>query len=401
MMTSRLLFLYFIVEAGFFLGCINPDGSDEETDSSEGGIDTGKEIPEGCAVPKEDTMPLKEAFQDHFAMGAALNQLTFRGVYADAVDLVERHFNRISPENDLKWSVIEPIEGEFDFENADQYVRFGEKRGMEIYGHVLVWHSQTPDWVFEDDNNQPIDRDGLLARVEAHIQALADRYGGRINYWDVVNEAFNDDGSLKNTKWRQIIGDDFIEQVFRIANDLLPDSKLVYNDYNMILPGKRDAAIKLVSDLRDAGLRIDALGEQGHYNLNYPSRTQLEEALSAYRDAGIEIIITELDVDVLPSERDVQNAEIGDTEAYAEALNPYQECLPIEVDESAAAKWEEIFSVFVENSDVINGVTLWGVEDGMSWLNDWPIKNRTNYPLLFNRDFQPKTSYERVLKLVQ
>jgi endo-1,4-beta-xylanase len=311
---------------------------------------------------------------------------------------VERHFNRISPENDLKWSEFETRPGEFKFDIADEYVSFGTSRNMQVYGHVLVWHSQTPDWVFQDDNGDTIDRDGLLKRVEAHVGALAKRYGGKIGYWDVVNEAFNDNGTLRDSNWRKIIGDDYIEQVFRIADRLLPDSKLVYNDYSMYLPGKRKAAIQLVSDLREAGVRIDAVGMQGHYNMGRPTADELAETLSAYRDAGIEVVFTELDVDVLPSAWGRTSADISETENGGDELNPYKECLPEEVDEAVAARWAELFAVFTAYSDVISGITFWGVSDKHSWLNNWPVDGRTNYPLLFDRKYRAKSNYRSVIE---
>ena len=384
--------------ASIAAACNNPFPSNDDTDSA--GKDSGHDsepIPEGCAVPVEDTIPLKDAYADHFLMGVALGPITFRGVDEDAVNLVTRHFNRISPENNLKWNQVEPQPGEFDFEIADKYVEFGTKRGMQVYGHVLVWHSQTPDWVFQDDNGDPLDREGLLARVESHIGALAKRYGGKIGYWDVVNEAFNDNGTLRNSDWRKIIGDDYIEQVFRIADRLLPDSKLVYNDYSMFLPGKRNAAVQLVTDLREAGVRIDAIGMQGHYNMDRPTPSELAETLSAFRDAGVEVVVTELDVDVLPSAWGIQNPDISNHETM-EALNPYRECLPEEVDRAAADRWGELFAVFVAYSDVISGVTLWGVNDKYSWLNNFPVNGRTNYALLFDRNYRPKTSYMRVIE---
>ena len=370
----------------------------EDTETASDTLDTEDAVA-SCAASVDDLedVSLAEAFADHFDIGVALNNTVYDGIDADAVDLVTRNFNRISPENALKWVNVQPQQGMFRFSDVDDYVEFGEAHGMTVYGHVLLWHSQVPSWLFTADDGSQVGREELLERLEAHIAAFADRYGGRIQYWDVVNEAFDSDGSLKDTLWKEIIGDDYIEQAFRIADRLLPDSKLVYNDYSMYLPGRRDAVIALVETLRDAGVRIDAVGMQAHYNFKYPSLNDLEAALAAYRDADIEVLITELDLDVLPSYWDIQSADISDTEEADDALNPYAECLPEDIDALAAERWGDLFKLFVEYSDTVSSVTIWGVSDDQSWLNDWPIEGRTNYGVLFDRNLEPKSAVRSIL----
>lgn len=353
--------------------------------------------PPPCAEPMaaDDVQSLSAAFEPHFRIGVAVSQFTFADTAS--VELISHQFNHLSPENLLKWSSVHPEPDQYNFEFADQYVEFGEARDMTIYGHVLVWHQQVPDWVFTDDNGDDVTSEVLLDRLSEHITTVAGRYGDRIRYWDVVNEAFNDDGSLRDTPWLRILGDDYIATVFQLAGDLLPDSKLVYNDYSLASPTKRAGAVKMVEDLKSRGIRIDAVGEQGHYSLTYPEPSQLDKMLDEFADLGVSVLLTELDVDVLPNAQGIQGADLSENEAYDEQYNPYQACLPESVDEKLTARWRSLFDVLVAHADVIEAVTFWGVTDGQSWLNNWPVRGRTNYPLLFNRDLSAKAAFQSVL----
>ncbi len=367
-----------------------------------GGSDDGSAPatpPEGvtCAEPMQSSVSLAQSFADHFDVGAALAPSTFRSINSNQVSLVETHFNRVTAENDMKWSSIHPGPTSFSWTAADTFVEFAEQRGLQVHGHVLVWHQQTPDWVFTNDDGSDVSADVLWARVEEHIAAVAERYGGRVAYWDVVNEAFEDNGSLRDSKWRQILGDDYIAQTFQIADRLLPDSKLVYNDYSLFVQTKRDAVVAMVEDLKARGIRIDAVGMQGHYNLRRPGPEEVDAAITAYAGTGAEVLITELDLDVLPSEREIAGADLDATTASDPRLDPYSYCLPEEVEQQVAERWASLFEVFLRHSDSISSVTFWGVDDGGSWLNNWPVNGRTNYPLLFDRSQQPKPSFGAVV----
>ena len=373
-----------------------PGGHDPRLTGGSSSSTTGAADP--CAQP-EDVPPesaLKTAFEDHFAIGVALNNAVFSNMDAPRAALAAKHFNRATAENVMKWAPIQPTEGEFDFESADTFVEFAEAHSMQIHGHVLVWHQQTPDWVFQDASGGRIDREGLLARLEAHMSALAEHYGSRIGSWDVVNEAFEDSGALRTTPWLEILGDDYIEQVFAMADRFFPDAKLVYNDYSMFLPGKRDAAIAMAQSLREAGVRIDAVGMQGHYNLTRPTTGELDAALTAFAAADLDILVTELDVDVLP--RDTMGADLDDTMELDPAVNPYVDCVPESVDQTIAARWSALFMVYANHSDSISSITFWGLDDSQSWLNNFPVRGRTNYPLLFDRQLLPKTAYTSVVR---
>lgn len=353
---------------------------------------------EPCATPPavSGDASLFEAYEDYFRIGVALNGYVFSDNDPARSELAGKHFNRATAENAMKWGSVQPLEGVFNFESVDTFIDFAEARDMQVHGHTLVWHQQTPEWVFQDENGDAIDREGLLARLEDHMSALAERYGSRVAYWDVVNEALEDGGGYRSTPWRTIIGNDYMVEAYMMADRYFPDAKLVYNDFSMWVPAKRDAAISMIEYLRRSGARVDAIGMQGHYNLVRPTEKELDDALTAYADADLEVLITELDVDVLP--REGTGANISDTEDPAAGLDPYTECLTRSADAAMAARWASLFDVFVRHADTISSVTVWGLDDAMSWLNNWPIQGRTNHPLLFDRELEPKSSYVSVLR---
>lgn len=343
---------------------------------------------------------LKSAYARDFLIGMAVNIDQVSGKDPRAADIVIRQCSAITPENLLKWQAVHPAPGTYSFADADRYVAFGAAHGMQIIGHVLVWHNQTPDWVFQDKSGKPVSRDELLARMKQHIFTVMGRYKGRIQRWDVVNEAFLDDGSYRPSPWYKIIGPDYIEQAFRFAHEADPDARLTYNDYNMVIPAKRDAVIRMVKKLKADGVQIDTVGMQGHYDLTWPSVADLEASVTAYGAAGVLVAISELDLDVLPQASDKKTADI--TEHLAEEgnarLNPYQKGLPPTMQAKLAERYAAIFALAVKHRDIVSRITLWGVTDAQSWRNDWPIKGRTSYPLLFDRAGQPKPAFFAVLK---
>jgi endo-1,4-beta-xylanase len=297
----------------------------------------------------------------------------------------------------MKWERIHPEPGVYDFEIADSIVAFGERHGMEIVGHTLVWHSQTPRWVFEDGQSNPVGRDTLLARMRDHIQTVVGRYRGRVVGWDVVNEALNDDGTLRDSPWRRIIGDDYIAKAFEFTYEADPDAGLYYNDYSLPNEPRRIGAVALIRRLQEDGVPITGIGMQGHYQLDWPSVGQLDSSIVAFSALGIEVMITELDMNVLPAFQ--WGAEISDTAAWRAELDPYTEGLPDSVQQVQAEHYAELFGVFLNRSDAITRVTFWGVTDASSWKNNWPIPGRTNYPLLFDRMGQPKPAFDAVIEV--
>ncbi|WP_245842358.1 endo-1,4-beta-xylanase [Pontibacter ummariensis] len=346
----------------------------------------------------EAPVSLKQAFKDDFYVGAALNGRQVSGNDAKALNLIQEQFNTISPENLLKWESVHPQPDVYNFEPADNYVTLGEQEDMFIVGHTLVWHNQTPKWVFEDEQGKPVSKEVLLKRMEDHINTVAGRYKGKIDSWDVVNEALNDDGTLRQSKWLQIIGEEYLQKAFEFARQADPEAELYYNDYNLWKPEKRAGAVRLVRSLQEKGIKVDGVGMQGHYGLESPSLEDIEASIKAFSDLGVKVSFSEVDIDVLPNPSGRAGADIDATFDFDEKYNVYTTGLPDSVQQQLTARYAELFDLFKKHSDKIDRVTFWGVTDNDSWLNNWPIKGRTSYPMLFDREYQPKPAYEAVLK---
>lgn len=341
---------------------------------------------------------LKEVFKKDFYIGAALNGNQIEGRDPKASAIIEKQFSTISPENILKWGPIHPQPEVYNFGAADKYVALGEKHKMFVVGHTLVWHQQTPGWVFQDGNGNNASKEELLKRMEEHIATVAGRYKGKIHGWDVVNEALNDDGTLRNSKWLEITGEDYLHKAFEAAHKADPKAELYYNDYNMWKPAKRDGAIRLAQDLQKKGATVHGIGMQGHWGLKSPGIDQIEASIVAISKAGFKVMITELDIDVLPNPSNRQGADIDATFDFQEKYNMYTQGLPDSVQQQLTARYTEIFALFRKHRDKISRVTFWGVTDNDSWLNNWPMRGRTSYPLLFDRQYQPKPAFNAVIK---
>ena len=342
---------------------------------------------------------LKEAFKGDFVVGAAMNEAQIFGDDQRGDALIESQFNSISPENVLKWESIHPQPGKYNFDLADQYIAFGQKHHMFIVGHNLVWHNQVPAWVFHDDKGNQLDRDALLARMKDHISTVVGRYKGKIQSWDVVNEALNEDGTLRQSLWYKIIGPDYIEKAFQYAHEADPQAQLFYNDYNLENEPKRSGAIALVRKLQAAGIPIAGVGLQGHDHMDWPAADQEDATISAFASLGVKVAISELDIDVLPSASGQHTADVSLRIEQNTALNPYVNGLPNSIQQQLAKRYADLFRVFLKHRDTVERVTFWGVTDEDSWLNDWPVKGRTSYPLLFERNGQPKPAYDAVLRV--
>ena len=272
---------------------------------------------------------------------------------------------------------------------------------MQIIGHTLVWHNQTPRWVFEDEKGNPVDRETLLNRMRDHIHTVVGRYKGRIFGWDVVNEALNEDGTLRQSPWLKIIGEDYIAKAFEFAHEADPKAELYYNDYSIENEAKRKGTIALIRRLQAENVPVAAIGIQGHDHMDWPSAELEDAALTDFAKLGVKVNITELDIDVLPRTTGQQGAEVTlHAEARSE-LNPYPDGLPDAVQEALAKRYASLFSVFLRHRGLITRVTFWGVTDAGSWLNNWPVNGRTSYPLLFDRNARPKPAFGAVLELVK
>jgi endo-1,4-beta-xylanase len=344
---------------------------------------------------------LKDTFQGIFRIGAAVNQSQFSEQDARALPIIKAQFNTISPENVLKWESVHPRSDGYAFDAPDRYVAFGEKNGMFIIGHTLVWHSQTPRWVFQDDKGAPLDRDALLKRMREHILTVVGRYKGRIGGWDVVNEALNEDGTLRKSTWLTIIGEDYLTKAFEYAHEADPKAELYYNDYSVERPAKRDGAVALIKKLQAAGIKVAAIGLQGHDKMDWPTLEDQDAAIAAFEKLGIKVNITEFDIDVLPSATQQRTADVSlSVEAQAK-LNPYKDGLPDAVQQALAQRYADLFGVFLKHRGTVSRITFWGVTDADSWLNGWPVRGRTSYPLLFDRTGKPKPAFDAVIRTVK
>ena len=336
---------------------------------------------------------LAEAYADQFLIGAAVTPIHFD---SGAVENVLGHFNAVVAENLMKPAYLQPQEGEFFWEEADRFVAFGEAHGMHITGHTLAWHIQYPDWLFSDAQGNDVSREVLLQRMDSHISTVMQRYRGRIHSWDVVNEAFLNSGEMRPSKFYEIIGPDWVEQMFRIAAKADPEAKLYYNDFSLFIPAKRDAVYAYMKALQEKGVRVDGIGMQQHLLLDSPSLEEIEPSLVLFSELG-DVLITELDVSVLPFPMDQINANVSANFELKHELNPYENGLPADIAAQFNQRYLGLFELYERHSDKITRVTTWGISDADSWKNNWPVHGRTDYPLLFDRAGQPKPIVTQLL----
>lgn len=348
---------------------------------------------------QEKPNTLKSAFEGKFLIGTAVNADQASGKDTAGVSVIKRQFNSIVAENCMKSMNIHPEEGKFHFDDADQFVKFGEENNMAIIGHCLIWHSQAPAWFFVDDKGNDVSREVLIERMRNHITTVVSRYKGRVHGWDVVNEAIEDDGSWRQSKFYKIIGEDFVRLAFEFAHQADPDAELYYNDYSMAHEGRRNAVVVLVKSLQEKGVRIDGIGMQGHFSMDFPPLDEFEKSLLAFSALGVKVMITEMDLGVLPNPRRDMGANVADTYKYQKEMNPYTEALPDSVYTAWSNRINDFFKLFLKHYDKISRVTLWGVSDRNSWKNNWPVMGRTDYPLLFDRNYQPKPVVQEIIDM--
>jgi endo-1,4-beta-xylanase len=358
------------------------------------------------AAPATKAATLKDAYADDFLLGVAVNDEIVTGRDAASQALVLRHFGSITAENVMKAEVLRPQPGVWDFARADAFVEFGRRHGMFVVGHTLVWHNQTPAFFFADADGRPNTPQTQIEVMRRYIETVAGRYRGRVQAWDVVNEAIGEDGAYRgDTAWVKAVGDgdELVRRAFEFAARYAPGTELYYNDFNAERPAKRDGIVRMAKMLQARGIRIDGIGIQAHWGLNYPTLEDIEAAIDAYAALGLKVMITELDIDVLPLTREGQVIGTGllhpqfQLPEFERYLDPYKAGLPPDVQRRLAERYAELFRLFHRKRDKIARVTLWGVHDGMSWKNDYPVPGRTNYPLLFSRDRKPKPALDAVL----
>ncbi|MNM92459.1 Endo-1,4-beta-xylanase [compost metagenome] len=329
----------------------------------------------------QSIVALKDMFKDDFKIGAAVNPFTIQSQKG----LLANHFNSITAENEMKFESLHPEEGTYTFEEADLLVAFAQEHGMAMRGHTLVWHNQSTEWLFQDNQGQLVTKTVLMDRLRSHIQTVVGRYKGDIYAWDVVNEVIADEGDqlLRSSKWLDIAGPDFIAKAFQFAHDADPNALLFYNDYNESHPHKRDKIYKLVEMLLEQDVPIHGIGLQAHWSPFDPSLDDIRAAIEKYASLGLQLQLTELDMSVFAF--DDQRTDL---------TQPSQEMLELQ-----AERYEDVFRLLKEYRDVISSVTFWGAADDYTWLDDFPVKGRKNWPFLFDEKHLPKPAYDRVANL--
>lgn len=351
---------------------------------------------------------LKEAYKDAFKMGCAVNTQIVSGRDNRSAQIILKQFNAVSPENDLKPEVLHPQPDEWNFQAADRYVQFAKDNGLWALGHTLVWHNQTPDFFFNHADGTPKNHDEMVETMRSYIKKVAGHFAGKVNAWDVVNEIIDNDGSYRKTLWTNAFGgdgDEVVRLAFQFAHEYDPNAELYYNDFNVWRPAKRDGIARMVRMLQKNGIKIDGIGIQAHWGLNFPKNEYITAAIDTFATLGVKVMITELDVDVLPITKEGQvigkslQDPLYQLEEFETFLDPYKNGLPDDVERLLTNRYAELMRIFYDRRDKIDRVTIWGLHDGMSWKNDYPIPNRTNYPLLFYRDRTPKPAFDAVLNV--
>ena len=331
-------------------------------------------------VEKESLAGLKDYYKDYFPIGVAVSPFSLLG---DQGALILKHFASLTAENVMKMGPIHPEENRYFWDNADKIVDFVVSNGLKMRGHTLCWHQQTPEWIFKDAAGNQVTKEVLLARLKEHIQQVVSRYKGKVYAWDVVNEAVEDKGELvcRESAWYKICGEEYIAKAFQWAHEADPAAKLFYNDYNTENPAKRDKIYKMLKGLLDAGVPIHGIGLQGHWGLSNPSEANLRAAIEKFSSLGLKIQVTELDISVYKSDKEV-------------ALT----ALTGEKEQMQMDQYKMVFKVFRDYKSVITGVTFWNLSDKSSWLDNFPVRGRKNYPLLFDQNLQPKKAFWEVVK---
>lgn len=347
---------------------------------------------------------LKDAYADDFLCCVALNNAQTPSARPGEDALITRNFNAVVAENCMKSGSLQPREGVFDFAAADRLVAFARARGMKVVGHCLVWHSQLPDWFLKGADGKEVTKDVLLKRMRDHIGTVMRHFKGQVIGWDVLNEALDGNGDLRaDDPFMRIIGPEYVAAAFRFAHEADPDCPLYYNDYGLADPKKRAGVLRLVAGLRAQGLRIDAVGMQTHVDMTYPDIRDYETSVKAFAAAGVDVMVTEMDISVLPWIDGEHTADISTHAGYQAKYDFYRNGLTPAATTALGDRYAAFFAVFRRNRvrpgmKGITRVTLWGLEDGQSWLNNFPMHGRVNHPLLFDRNLKPKSCLDRIIK---
>jgi endo-1,4-beta-xylanase len=328
---------------------------------------------------------LKDYYKKYFPIGVAVRPSDLTG---NEKTLILQHFSSITAENVMKMGPLQPGENRYFWSLADSIVQFGQSHRLKVRGHCLVWHAQTPRWLFRDTAGKTISKEVLLTRIKTHINTVVSRYRGKIYAWDVVNEVIADDTTyFRKSQLYQIAGEDFVEEAFRTARAADPKAVLFYNDYNTENPAKRDKIYRMLKNLLAKGVPIHGVGLQAHWSINSPSRSELEKSIELFSSLGLQIQFTELDVSVYAGRQGGQLIT-GEKSVEQAVFTP-------EMEQKQLEKYKMIFEVFRKYKKHITGVTFWNLSDKYSWLDG---RGRKNFPLLFDTEMKPKKAYYEVIK---
>lgn len=347
------------------------------------GLESYSQAPERV---RDTTKGLKDYYKDYFTMGVAVSP---RALKTAEAQLILKHFNSITPENAMKMGPIHPSTQKFYWKDADSIAAFAKRNGVRLRGHTLVWHNQTPTWFFTGATGKPVTKSELLERLKEHITTVVKRYKGVVYAWDVVNEVISDNPGeyFRNSDFYKIAGEEFVAKAFQYAHEADPDALLFYNDYNEINPFKRQKIIRMIRDLKQKGIPIHGVGLQAHWAVNEPSKQQLDSTLKQFAELGLNIQITELDISIYPKEHELRDRKREDADT---TFNTVKEKMQLE-------KYKMCFELLRKYKDVISSVTFWNISDRYSWLDNFPVKGRKDYPLLFDRNLQPKKVFWEVV----
>jgi len=330
---------------------------------------------------------LKDYYRNYFTVGVAVSP---RALQTDEAGLIVQQFGSMTAENAMKMGPIHPEENRYNWAGGDSIAAFAKRNNLKLRGHTLCWHNQTPRWMFTDAKGDTVTKEVLLQRLKDHITAVVTRYKDVIYAWDVVNEVISDrpDEFYRNSVWYRICGEEYIARAFEYAHAADPKAILFYNDYNEINPVKRDKIYKLVKDLKDKGIPIHGVGLQGHWSVYEPTEEALTATLEKFKGLGLQVQVTELDISVYPKEHGRRERKPEDADA----------AYTTEREQKQIQMYDMIFRVFRKYKGTLTAVTFWNISDRSSWLDNFPVPGRKDYPLLFDKDLKPKKAFDEVVK---
>lgn len=331
---------------------------------------------------------LKDYYANYFTVGVAVSP---RALKTDEAKFILNQFNSMTAENAMKMGPIHPSEHQYNWEAADSIAAFAKRNNLKLRGHTLCWHNQTPRWFFTDSiTGKQVTKEVLLQRLKDHISKVVHRYKDVVYAWDVVNEAISDDSNeyFRNSLFYQICGEDFVAKAFQYAHEADSEALLFYNDYNEINATKREKIIRLIKNLKNAGIPVHGVGLQGHWAINEPSESQLDSTLAQFAQLGLKIQITELDISVYPKEHNARERKASD----------YDTLFSVEKENRQIEMYKMCFRIFRKYKPLLTSVTFWNISDRHSWLDNFPVRGRKDYPLLFDKNLEPKKAYWEVTR---